>query len=157
MALGLAVLTALAAGVSCQTVDPGPDFVLPAVQYDANYFFCVVEPQILMGGLTINNQTCGGTSSQGCHYSDKVPEMPLQALPKPVACSGGIPVNSGDVAAGTAPALNLASVSLEMSPIYTDAPIFLWPTQTIQAHPAHVYDANNAAIVNILKTWAATQ
>ncbi len=157
MTVGLVMAIALAAGVSCETVDPGSDYVVPQVQFDANYFYCVVEPKIIMGGLTLDHQTCGGTASQGCHYSDKVPEMPLQPLTAPVPCSGGAPVNPGDVASGTAPALNLASVSLQMSSIYTDAPIFLWPTQQVSAHPALVYDQNNAAIVDILMTWAATQ
>jgi hypothetical protein len=154
MTLGLVVALALGGGVSCETVDPGQDYVVPQVQFDANYFYCVVEPQIIMGALTLNHQACGGTASQGCHYSDKVPEMPLQPLTSPVLCNGGVPVNPGDVASGTAPALNLASVSLQMSAVYTDAPIFLWPTQQVAAHPALVYPQTDTTIVDILKTWA---
>jgi hypothetical protein len=156
MTLGLviatALATALAPGAICETVDPGPQFVVPVAQFDANYFYCTVEPQIIMGGLT--NKPCGDDGSHGCHYSDKVPAMPLQALPQPVACSGGAPVNAGDVASGTAPALNYSSVSLQMSSSVMDAPIFTWPTQTVPGHPIQVYKPNDTAIVDILQKWA---
>jgi hypothetical protein len=156
LVLATALATALSPGANCQTVDPGPQFVVPPTQFDANYFYCTVEPQILMGALTINHQTCGGTATQGCHYSDKVPAMPLQALPQAVACSGGMPVNPGDVASGTAPALNYASVSLQMSASVKDAPIYTWPTQTVPGHPVQVYLPTDTAVVNILQTWAGT-
>lgn len=158
MTLGLVMMTAVAAalspGVICETVDPGPNFVPAPVQYSANYFYCVVEPQIIMGGLT--RKPCGDDGSHGCHYSDKVPAMPLQALMQPVECSGGVPVNAGDVASGTSPALNFAQVSSQMFPIYDEAPIYLWPTQLVAGHPVQVYKPNDAAIVQILETWAAS-
>ncbi len=154
LVLATALATALSRGASCTTVDPGPEFVVPPTQFDANYFYCTVEPQIIMGGLTLANQPCGGTASQGCHYSDKVPAMPLQALPQPVMCNGGVPVNPGDVASGTAPALNYASVSLQMSSSVKDAPIYTWPTQMVAGHPVMVYSPNDPAILAILNKWA---
>jgi hypothetical protein len=160
MTLGLVVATALAIALlapvaACDTVDPGPQFVVPPTQFDANYFYCTVEPQLIMGGLT--QKPCGDDGSHGCHYSDKVPAMPLQALAGTgtVMCSGGSPANPGDVASGTAPALNLASVSLQMSTSYTEAPIYTWPTQIVPGHPIQVYSPTDAAVVDILKTWAA--
>jgi hypothetical protein len=150
--LGVAMATASIAGVSCETVDPGPNFQLPTIQFSANYFYCVVEPQIIMGGLT--GTPCGDNGSHGCHYSDKVPEMSLEALPAPVQCAGGVPVDMTQVAVGTAPQLNLGQVSLQMSAIYTDANIFLWPTQTIPGHPVQVFAPGDAAVVDIIKTWA---
>jgi len=158
MTFGLVMMTAFATalspGVICETVDPGPNYVVQPIQYSANYFYCFVEPEVIMGGLT--GKPCGDDGSHGCHYSDKVPAMPLQALAQPVACSGGVPVNASDVASGTSPALNLAQVSLQMSPIYTDAPIYLWPTQIVAGHPVQVYMPTDTAVVQILETWAAT-
>lgn len=136
----------------CVTVDPGPQFVVPPTQFDANYFYCTVEPQVIMGGLT--RKPCGDDGSHGCHYSDKVPAMPLQALPQPVACSGGVPLNAGDVASGTAPALNYASVSLQMSSSVMEAPIYTWPTQIVPGHPIQVYLPTDTAILDILDKWA---
>jgi hypothetical protein len=150
--LGVAMVTALVAGVSCETVDPGPDFQLPTIQFNANYFYCVIEPELIMGGLT--GTPCGDNGSHGCHYSDKVPEMALEPLPMPVTCAAGVPTNPTQVAQDTAAANNLAQVSLEMSAVYTTAPIYLWPTQSIPGHPVKVYSASDPAIVAILKTWA---
>jgi hypothetical protein len=146
--------TALVSG-SCTTVDPGPNFQLPTIQFNANYFFCVVEPQIIMGGLT--KTPCGDNGTHGCHYSDKVPEMALEQLTQPVECAGGIPVGQGvsDTASGTPAANNYASVSDQMNAIYTTAPIYLWPSQTISDHPVMVFSTSDTAVVDIIKTWAS--
>jgi hypothetical protein len=140
---------------SCTTVDPGPNFQLPTIQFNANYFFCVVEPQIIMGGLT--KTPCGDNGSHGCHYSDKVPEMALEQLAQPVECAGGVPVGQGvsDTASGTPAANNYASVSDQMNAIYTTAPIYLWPSQTISDHPVMVFSTSDTAVVDIIKTWAS--
>jgi hypothetical protein len=153
--LAVAMTTALLAGASCTTVSPGPDFQVPTVTFDPNYFYCVVEPQIIMGGLT--GIQCGNNGSNGCHYSDKVPEMSLEALPAPVTCVNGAPTDMTQTAPGTPAANNLAQVSIEMNSIYTDAPIYLWPSQTVAGHPVQVFMTTDSAVVNIIKTWAATQ
>jgi hypothetical protein len=167
LSLGVGIAVALVAGVSCQTVDPGPNPVVPAVQFNANYFYCVVEPQIIMGGLT--GTPCGDNGSHGCHYSDKVPEMSLSPLPQPVTCAGSgtsaAPTDPTQTAEGTPANLNLGSVSFQMSSDYMNANIYLWPTQTIAAHPAQVFcslsatacplsSATNTAVVDIIQTWA---
>ncbi len=86
--------------------------------------------------------------------------MPLQQLPHPVQCMGtgvsAVPVNATDVASGSAANINLSSVSLQMSPTYLDAPLYLWPTQTNGAgHPVQAFAPNDSAVTNILKTWAS--
>ena len=159
--LGVVMVAALLVA-SCEitvpgTVDPGPNFSIPLVQFDANYFYCVVEPQIIMGGLT--GHACGddGNGNQGCHYSNKVPEMALVALPQPVTCSGSgvtaVPTDPTQTADGTPASINLSQVSLQMNAMYMDAPVFLWPTQTIQGHPVQIYTPGDTAVTNILNTW----
>jgi hypothetical protein len=151
----------LAVGVSCQTVDPGPNYVLPTIQFSANYFYCVVEPQIIMGGLT--GHRCGddSTGNQGCHYSNKVPEMALTPLPQPVQCVGkglsAIPTDPTQTAEGTPAQSNLSQVSVQMSADYTNAPIYLWPSKSIPGHPVQVFLPTDAAVVDILSSWATTQ
>jgi hypothetical protein len=172
LSLGVGMAAALVAGVSCQTVDPGPNYVLPTIQFSANYFYCVVEPQMIMGGLT--GHACGddGNGNQGCHYSDKVPEMTLIPLPQPVTCSGSgtsaVPTDPTQTAEGTPANINLGQVSTQMSTDYTNAPIYLWPSQQIISHPVQVFcippncspplsAATGSAVINILSTWATTQ
>jgi hypothetical protein len=127
-------------------------------QLRANYFYCVVEPEIIMGGLT--HKPCGDDGSHGCHYSDRVPAMPLAPLPMPVACSGSgtaaVPTNPSQVASGTPASMNLGTVLFEMRVPYTDAPLFLWPTGTSPGH-VEVFSADDTAVVDILKTWATTE
>jgi hypothetical protein len=153
--LGVVMVAALAVA-SCETVDPGPPFVVMPNTFDPNYFYCVVEPQIIMGGLT--GVPCGNDGSGGCHYSDKVPAFQLNQLPSPVTCSGsGItatPTNPNQTATGSAANLNLSSCEIEMSSEYMEAPLYLWPTQTVSAHPRMVYSPTDTAVTNILQTWA---
>jgi hypothetical protein len=165
LSLGVGMAAALVTGAGCEgsylvpTVDPGPNYVLPTVQFSANYFFCVVEPEIIMGGLT--KTPCGDNGSHGCHYSDKVPEMTIIPLPQPVKCSGSgtsaIPTDPTQIADGTPAQINLAQVSFQMSADYTNANIYLWPTQTIQGHPVQVFSPSDASVVDIIKTWSTTQ
>jgi hypothetical protein len=150
---------ALLAGVSCETVDPGPNFQLPTIQFNANYFYCVVEPEVIMGGIT--GTKCGDNGSHGCHYSNKVPEMALTPLITPVNCSAGIPTDMTQVADGTPASSNLSAVSIQMNAVYTTAPIYLWPSQVIISHPVQVFhvppatlNANDQKIITIIKTWA---
>jgi hypothetical protein len=131
---------------------------LSTSQLHANYFYCVVEPEIIMGGLT--HKPCGDDGSHECHSSDRVPEMALSPLPMPVTCSGSgtaaVPTNPSQFASGTAAAMNLRSVSFEMSVPYTSAPLFVFATGTSPGHP-QVFSADDTAVVDILRTWATTE
>jgi hypothetical protein len=159
--LAMAMGAALLASVGCEeavpgTVDPGPAYSVPLVQFNANYFYCVVEPQVIMGGLT--GTACGNNGSGGCHYSDKVPAMVLEALPTPVTCSGSgvaaVPTNQNQVVSGTAASNNLTAVSQQMSTSYMDAPIYTWPSGTSPGHPVIVFSPTDQSVINILQTWA---
>jgi hypothetical protein len=154
------MVAALVAGASCEisvpgTVDPGPNFTVPMITFNSNYFYCVVEPQIILGGLT--GTPCGDNGSHGCHYSDKVPGMVLEQHP-PVACSGSgvgaIPTDMTAIAAGMPAALNLNSVSQQMSAQYMNANIYIWPTSAPPMHPVMVYSSTDTKVVSILMTWA---
>jgi hypothetical protein len=160
LTLGVGMAAALVAGVSCQTVDPGPNYVLPTIQFSANYFYCVIEPELIMGGLT--GTPCGDNGSHSCHYSDKIPEMSLIPLPEPVTCSGSgtsaVPTDPTQTAEGTAAQINLGQVSFQMSSDYTSANIYLWPSWEIgMEHPVQVFSPTDAPVVDIIKTWATTQ
>jgi hypothetical protein len=111
------------------------------------YFYCVFEPQILMGGLT--GQPCGGSGGGACHYSGTVPAMALVPLPKPVACSGGMPTASSQVGEGSPAESNYESVSLMPSTVYAVL------TGTVP-HPTLSF-TNDPAVLAIYKTWAGSQ
>jgi hypothetical protein len=145
------------AGASCQTVAPGPPYTVPSVQFNPNYFYCVVEPEIIMGGLT--GTPCGDNGSHGCHYSDKIPAFPLVQLEQPVTCSGSgitaVPTNMSQVAEGTPAQLNLGSCSEEMNSVYMEAPLYTRPSSNdTGVHPVQVFSSSNTKISNIYQTWA---
>jgi hypothetical protein len=156
--LAVVLVTALVAGASasCETVDPGPGYVVMPAVYNNNYFYCVVEPQIIMGGLT--KKPCGDDGSHGCHYSNKVPAFSLTQLTQPVTCSGSgitaVPTDMSQIQEGMPASNNLASTSFQMSSQYMEAPIYLWPTQIISDHPITVFSSSDTEVVNIIKTWS---
>ena len=150
MRIAAALLVATAAvlpGVgACTSVDPGANYVVPAQDFNASYFYCFVEPKLIFG------KSCGDNGSHGCHYSDKVPEMELIEHPA-VTCANGQPTDQTQVGAGSAAASNYSAVSLEMDSDYMNAPIYIWPTQIVAAHPIQVFKPDDP-VVQYLAAWA---
>jgi hypothetical protein len=158
-ALGLAVAATglVALGTSCTSIDPGANYVVPDQVFNANYFYCFVEPELIFGQAN-GGKNCGsganvsGGSAGGCHYSDKVPAMELQEH-APVTCKNGIPTDQTQIGAGSAAAGNLAAVSDEMDVDWMNAPVYIWPTQIVSAHPVQVFTPTSK-VVMYLQMWA---
>ena len=139
-------IAVVAASWGC-TVDPGPNFVIPLSVFNADYFYCHVEPEYLFAQQT----QCGAgqaSDGNGCHFnSSRVSGMVLQNHPM-IDCGGGDhPANdaagTGAIGPGTPATNNFSAASLEMSRNCTDystcqAPILLRPTST-NAHPRQIY------------------
>ena len=145
----IGALSALFVGGGCTSIDPGANYIVPPEDFNADYFYCEVEPNLILA------KSCGDNGSHGCHYSDKVPAMALTEHPA-VPCANGQPVDPTTVGAGTPAASNLAAVSLEMSTDWTTAGIYIWPTQIVSAHPIQVF-APSDAVVMYIETWANTE
>jgi hypothetical protein len=147
----LAALVAfLSAGItSCESVDPGPNFVIPNESFNEDYFFCYVEPQYLFA------KQCGpGGSGDGgrCHFNaSAVSGMALRDHP-PVDCdANGHPTNRAQVSTGSLARANFTSASLEMSRDYQTAPILVRPLGA--NHPRPIFMMGDAAIA-VLQQWA---
>jgi hypothetical protein len=132
---------------ACTSIDPGPNYVVPEQDFNASYFYCFVEPNLIFG------KKCGDNGTHGCHYSDKVPEMELTDHP-PIQCANGQPVDPTSVGAGTPAANNYSAVSLEMDTDWMNAPIYIWPTQIVSAHPVQVFTTSDP-VVQYISTWAS--
>ncbi len=143
----------MAALAACTTVDPGPNYVVPNETFDADYFFCHVEPELLVAKRCGPGDPAQGDKANGCHFnSSAVSGMALLDHP-PVDCAGGDhPVDRTKIGTGSAPQANLQSASLEMSRDYLTAPILVRPTGG--NHPRVVFTKDDP-VVNVLKTWAA--
>ncbi len=144
---------ALLSHSGCTNVDPGPNFVVNDTTFDADYFFCHVEPQVLFAKKCGPGDPAAGDPSNGCHFnSSAVSGMALLDHPA-VNCGGGDhPVDSTQIGSGSPAQSNLQAASLEMTTVYTTAPIYVRPTGT--NHPRVVYTADDP-VVDIIKTWAS--
>lgn len=147
--LGLSVV-ALAL-IGCTTVDPGPNFVVPDEQFDADYFFCHVEPEILFAKKCGPGEP-GQDPANGCHFnSSAVSGMAIVDHP-PIECgANGRPTNRVQLGAGSPAQGNLQAASLVMSRDVDTAPIFLRPTGA--NHPRAIF-AKDDPVVAILREWA---
>lgn len=146
-------VAALGFGFSaCETVDPGPNFVVADERFDADYFFCKVEPEVLFAKKCGPGDPAAGDRANGCHFNaSAVSGMALLQHP-PVDCGGGErPLSRAQIGAGSPAQANLESASIVMSRDYTAAPIFVRPTGA--NHPRAIFPKNDPA-ADILRTWA---
>jgi hypothetical protein len=149
-------LLALQAG--CTSVDPGPDFVIPPETFDPDYFYCHVEPQLIVAYKCGPGDPSKGDppNADGCHYSSAVSGMALR-MHDPVDCGGGDhPTGMSALAAvanGSPAESNFESVSLEMSRDYLTAPLYVRPLG--HAHPRAVITSGDPVVQQLLSTWAS--
>jgi len=156
--LGLVALALLGEGaLACTTVDPGPQFVVPEESFDADYFYCHVEPEVLFAKKCGSGDPAAGDPSSGCHFNaSAVSGMALVNHPA-IDCGGGDhPVSRALVGAGSPAQGNLQAASFEMSRDYQKAPIVVRPGGS--AHPTRGGQAilpSNDPAVDILRIWAS--
>ncbi len=137
---------------ACTTIDPGPDFVIPDQTFDADFFYCHVEPEYLVANRCGPGDPSQGDTTNGCHFnSSAVSGLALVDHPA-IDCGGGDhPVDRTQVGAGSPAQGNLQSASLEMSRDYLTAPIVVRPSG--QNHPRKVVDPSDPS-VRVIATWA---
>lgn len=141
--------------LGCTTIDPGADYTVATDVFDADYFYCHVEP----GFIFQNN--CGpgiSTDNGSCHFSAAVNGMNLQAHAA-IDCAGGDHpaldgAGVGSIGTGSPAQSNLTAVSFEMNRDYTMAPLFLRPTGQVP-HPRVIFPANDPTANLLLSTWAS--
>jgi hypothetical protein len=137
---------------ACTTVDPGPNFVVADETFNADFFYCHVEPELVV------RLKCGpGDPSQdaanSCHFNPAV-VTGMQLLDHPaVDCGGGDhPVDSTQIGTGSPAQSDLEAASIEMSRDYMNAPIFVRPSGT--SHPRALFNRNDAAVNQLLLEWS---
>jgi len=142
---------ALAAGVGCTTVDPGPNFVVPDENFDADFFFCRVEPELLFGKRCGPGDPAAGDAPNGCHFNSSAVSGMAIANHAPIDCVDGRPVNRAQIGAGSAAQGNLQAASLVMSRDPLTAPLYLRPTG--QNHPRVIFPREDP-VVEVIRQWA---
>ena len=140
-----------ALGTACTTVDPGPNFVVPDEQFDADFFFCHVEPELLIAKKCGPGDPAGGDPGNGCHFNSSAVSGMALANHAPVDCADGRPINRAQVGAGSGAQGNLQAASLVMSRDYLTAPIYLRPTG--QNHPRTIFPREDP-VADVIRQWA---
>lgn len=150
--VSVATVAAVALGAGCTTVDPGPNFVVPDENFDADFFFCRVEPELLFAKKCGPGDPGAGDAANSCHFNPSAVSGMAIANHAPVDCVDGRPVNRAQIGAGSAAQGNLQSTSLVMSRDALTAPLFLRPTG--QNHPRAIF-AREDPVVEVIRQWAA--
>jgi hypothetical protein len=132
---------------ACSTVEPGSQFAIAAVTYDDNYFYCVVEPKVLMAKSCGSGDQSQGDASGGCHES--VTHFRLNPTAKAVMCNGLTPIEAVPIASQA----NYQAAQGEMTLDYANAPLIAWPTQKFSGHPRQIFKPDSDEY-NIIKDWA---
>lgn len=146
------MLPALAALIGCTTVEPGPNFVVPDEQFDADFFFCRIEPEILVNKKCGPGDPAAGDQANGCHFNASAVSGMAIANHAPIPCADGKPVDRVLLGAGSPAQGNLQAVTLVMSRDVDTAPFLLRPIG--QNHPRAVF-AREDPVVALMREWAA--
>ncbi len=148
----IAALTpALFGATGCTTVDPGPNFVVPDEQFDADFFFCRIEPELLVTKKCGSGDPAAGDAANGCHFnSSAVSGMALRNH-DPIPCDGDRPTNRALLTPGGAAQGNLQAVTLVMSRDVLTAPLYVRPTG--QNHPRAIFPREDP-FLEVLRQWA---
>jgi hypothetical protein len=152
--LGLLALSSVAASSGCTTVDPGQTFVVSDVSFDANYFYCHVEPEFIFAKSCGSGDPSKGDAPNGCHFTASVVSGMVLLDHPAVDCGGGdAPVDTTQIGMGSAAQSNFEAVSLEMEKSdYLSSPLFVRPSGTY--HPRPIFDPNDQQVRTLLMTWA---
>lgn len=151
VALRLLASASLLGAAGCSTVDPGPNFVVPDEEFDADFFFCRVEPELLVAKKCGAGDPAAGDPANSCHFnSSAVSGMVIGDHP-PIACDGNRPRDRSQIGAGSVAQGNLQAASLVMSRDVETAPLFVRPSG--QNHPRPIFPRDDA-IVEVLREWA---
>ncbi len=141
----------LAGAAGCTTVDPGLNFVVPDQNFDADFFFCRVEPELLFAKKCGPGDPAAGDAANGCHFNSSAVSGMALANHAAVPCADGRPTSRTLLGAGSAAQGNLQAASLVMSKDYLTAPLFLRPTG--QNHPRAIFGRDDP-VADVLRQWA---
>ena len=138
---------------ACRTVDPGADFVVQEEQFNEDYFYCHVEPELIFAKKCGPGDPALGDAANGCHFNASAVSGMALVNHDPIDCGGGdSPVDRTHVGAGSPAQGNLQAVSLEMSRDYATSQLLIRATGT--NHRRAIFQKDDP-IVDVIRTWAA--
>jgi hypothetical protein len=149
-ALSTKVVVALAWALSwsCSTVEPGGDPKIAQVVYDDDFFYCQVQPNVIVPQSCATGDQAKGDIG-GCHASG----TPFRVLPlgpnDMVACDANGKHTGGISQVASS---NYGAAQFEMNPDPESAPLLTHPTQKT-THPRLIFDTSSME-ADIIRQWA---
>jgi hypothetical protein len=148
-----ALVALLVSPAACTTVEPGENFSPPNTVFDADYFYCHVEPEYIFAKKCGPGDPSKGDQANSCHFNPVLTGMQLMDHPA-VNCGGGDhPVDTSQIGSGSPAQNNFEKASFEMNRQYNTAAIFVRPSGS--NHPRQIFDPSDAQVNQILAAWAA--
>lgn len=127
------MLVVLVVAGGCGTVDLGDNFVPPDVQVDEDYFFCVLQPQV------IGPQSCasGLSGEMGqCHSSRSAMRLSIAAqTDAPPTCEDG--VATSPIPPSYQANFDAVRFAVQADPL--SSPLYRRPLQ-LDSHPRRIFD-----------------
>jgi hypothetical protein len=119
------------------------------VTFDEGFFYCQVEPNVLVAKSCGQGDPGQGDGQGGCHAQVTHFRLDTSAMTS-VACNGNVP--SGTISQTSRS--NYEAAQGEMSRDVDNAPLLAWPTKRISSHPRQVF-APTSAEADIIREWAS--
>ena len=152
LALAFACLTLLSGcgeeGLFPTTVDPGPDFSIADLVFDESFFYCQVEPRVMIAHRCGGGDPMQGDSSGGCHHN--VTSFRLTDYTPPVAdgCMGN--VVGTPIPAAARQNYQVSQARMRRDPEV--APLLQRPLKKL-THPRAIFNDDSDA-ADALREWA---
>jgi hypothetical protein len=147
-ARGASYALALIGVWGCSTVEPGGDPQIAQVVYDEDFFYCEVQPKVLVAQSCSSGDPSKDTSG-GCHATATAFRVLALGPNDMVTCDGN------GKHTGTVPQVaqsNYSAAQAEMTPNAETAPLFTHPTQKTP-HPRQIFDTSSME-AEIIRQWA---
>ncbi len=139
-------------GLLPTTVDPGPDFSVSDVVFNAGFYYCKVEPMLI-------EQRCGsgdpaqGDASNGCHATTTSFRFTEYMPPVADSCGGGVMPGTLTIPQIAQQNYQGAQARMRRSPDGPPpAPLLARPTGKAQ-HPRVIFDSMSAE-ADLIRQWA---
>jgi hypothetical protein len=135
-------------GLFPTTVDPGADFSIADLVFDENFFYCQVEPRVMIPHKCGAGDPGQGDSAGGCHFNVTAFRLTDYAPPVADGCQGNV--------VGTAiPAAARQNYQASQARMKRDpevAPLLQKPLKKV-THPRAIFNDDSDA-ANAIREWA---
>ena len=135
-------------GLFPTTVDPGADFSVADIVFDEAYFYCQVEPRVMIANSCGSGDPGQGDAAGGCHYS--VTSFRLTEYSPLVAdsCNGNVP--RGAILAAARQNYQTSQARMKRDPEL--ARLLQHPLGNMR-HPRRIFDESSDS-AEAIREWA---